>query len=398
MEPALNIEGVLGAIEAMDGDPARRAAIHAWVADTHEKRQQYEKSFKRLRLDFATILEVTKQISAKSLDLALIESFTLNMVMGQFAVLKGLIMRRDNFRGGKMVTVAGKNVQVPDLEFDTAGAFAQKLVALGRPAFIREEDHALDVFDEVGVLRGLDMHVLVPLVKSGSQGETELMGLLCLGPKFGHRDYETAELNFLWLLGSMIGISLFNAQLYHRSVTDALTRIYSRGYFDLTLNQEMERCRRYSKPDDVKSVSLFMIDIDKFKSFNDTYGHQVGDEVLRTLANLLIGSMRKSDTVARYGGEEFSVILPETHKKVAMLVAERLRRNVETHRLRIADGRELQITISMGVGTFPEDADDPLELIRTADQALYAAKETGRNRVVAVGDSAVAVLADRRRH
>jgi diguanylate cyclase (GGDEF)-like protein len=184
----------------------------------------------------------------------------------------------------------------------------------------------------------------------------------------------------------MIAISLHNAQLYHRSIFDGLTQVYSRGHFDLHLSQEVERVRRYRRMEDferaAKFISLIMLDIDDFKKCNDTYGHQAGDAVLRALAQIIQVSIRACDTVARYGGEEFSIILPETPKGRAASVAERICKEIAATIVETCDAGDLQITVSMGVATYPDDADSVHLLIREADKALYTAKEEGKNRVV----------------
>ncbi len=162
------------------------------------------------------------------------------------------------------------------------------------------------------------------------------------------------------------------------AITDYLTNLYNHRYFKQQLQREFYRDRRHNAP-----FALLMLDIDHFKRYNDTYGHQAGDMVLRKIGKILKENTRSSDVVARYGGEEFAIISPELNKKEGAILAEKLRRIVENTRFPGInhDGGE-PITISVGVAAFPEDADNPTDLIRKADEALYAAKRTGRNRVV----------------
>jgi two-component system cell cycle response regulator len=161
------------------------------------------------------------------------------------------------------------------------------------------------------------------------------------------------------------------ADLYERLAhTDGLTELYNYRFFQQLLSVELSRARRFNR-----ALSLIMADLDRFKAYNDVYGHQAGDEALQQLGALLRRSSRSYDLVARYGGDEFAVILPETPKKQAVEVAERVRLGVET----AAGG---QFTISLGVATFPEDATEQSDLIRKADLALYRAKSGGRNRGV----------------
>ncbi len=166
------------------------------------------------------------------------------------------------------------------------------------------------------------------------------------------------------------------AELKDLASIDGLTGVYNRREFQQQLKAEVERSRRYGR-----SCSLLMVDIDHFKSVNDTYGHQAGDEALRATAALIKREVRSGERVARYGGEEFAVILPETSGSSAAAMAERLRDVIATQAIPITQGQTLNLTVSVGTATFPEDAWSPDTLIFAADQALYAAKHAGRNRV-----------------
>lgn len=161
------------------------------------------------------------------------------------------------------------------------------------------------------------------------------------------------------------------------SVTDGLTNIYNHRYFYEKLEEEIKRAVRYKK-----SLSLIMVDIDYFKHYNDTHGHQAGDNVLRDIALLLKKGVRELDIVARYGGEEFCIILPETGKQVAMNLAERIRVSVPAQPFPFKETQpDGNLTISLGVATFPDDAKSSDNLVTAADSALYKAKGNGRNRV-----------------
>ena len=165
--------------------------------------------------------------------------------------------------------------------------------------------------------------------------------------------------------------------LMRRATTDALTGVGNRVALDARLSLELERLARSGGP-----LALMMIDVDRFKRFNDTYGHQAGDAVLRSVARALDSNVRKVDYVARYGGEEFAVIAPETSAENAATLAERLRRAVEETTVPWA-AQKLGVTISIGVAVITEAIDeaDASNIIRAADERLYAAKRAGRNRV-----------------
>ncbi len=168
-----------------------------------------------------------------------------------------------------------------------------------------------------------------------------------------------------------------NARLERLAVTDGLTGVFNHRRFQEQLQAEILRCERHKRP-----MAVLMIDVDFFKKVNDAMGHPAGDELLRRLAEVLSADLRQTDLIARYGGEEFAVLLPETTKGEAMQVAERMRLAVET---RINDGTTAwptRVTVSIGVGTFPDDGKGGEQVLVAADQAMYVAKRQGRNRVI----------------
>ena len=175
----------------------------------------------------------------------------------------------------------------------------------------------------------------------------------------------------------LVWSTLENMKLYKLAITDGLTDLFVHKYFQLKFREERSRALRHGLP-----LSLLITDIDHFKSFNDTYGHQTGDDVLKVVAATLKKSCRGTDTVARYGGEEFGLIMPHTDHQGALNMAERVRVNVEKIRVPYKD-TALQVTTSIGVSTLePGDDTECEQLIKQADMSLYHAKETGRNRVV----------------
>jgi diguanylate cyclase (GGDEF)-like protein len=161
------------------------------------------------------------------------------------------------------------------------------------------------------------------------------------------------------------------------AITDHLTGLFNRGHFESCLRKEVNRCRRYGQ-----SVSMLMVDLDDFKNVNDRHGHAAGDAALREVGRLLVQRVRDIDVAARYGGEEFAVILPETRRTSAHVVAERIRGEVERHfKRKNLMGGEARLTLSGGIASFPEDAASPEQLVERADQALYRAKRAGKNRI-----------------
>jgi diguanylate cyclase (GGDEF)-like protein len=190
---------------------------------------------------------------------------------------------------------------------------------------------------------------------------------------------ERDQIRFLSTFTSQIAISLQNAFLYEMAITDGLTKLFIKRYFDTQLIHEIHRSHRYHH-----KMSLLMIDIDHFKQINDTYGHLAGNLVLKKIGEILRTQSRTVDIVSRYGGEEFTIILPESDKKCAYQMAERLRQKVAEEEFEISHtpgSRRIRVTISIGIACFPEDALEKEALIGLADKYLYQAKLHGRNRV-----------------
>lgn len=192
--------------------------------------------------------------------------------------------------------------------------------------------------------------------------------------KLNNEDFTPEDQRLLEALAQQAAMAVEHARLYELAITDGLTKLFIHRYFQARLEEEMVRAKRYHT-----ACSLILFDIDHFKKFNDTYGHQQGDVVLIEVAKLTKLTVRETvDIPARYGGEEFTIILPETDAKGALLVAERLRKTIESFDF---PGQEqaLKVTISVGISTFPEHASLKSELIKKADMALYECKGRGRN-------------------
>ena len=167
-----------------------------------------------------------------------------------------------------------------------------------------------------------------------------------------------------------------NKILNRMACRDALTGLYNHQYFQDFLKAEIKRCQRTNR-----LFSLIFFDLDHFKCYNDTHGHQKGDRLLNQLAGILHGFVRESDIVARYGGEEFVIILPDTSKEGAKIVAEKLRIQIENYPFSGCESQpQGKVTTSIGIASYPEDGIDRSAIIRNADVAMYRAKNSGRNR------------------
>ena len=200
------------------------------------------------------------------------------------------------------------------------------------------------------------------------------------GPVFSDQDARLATLLAAWA-----GLALENLRLAERveklAITDDLTQVYNYRFLKTALRREIRRATRFGQ-----EMSMIMLDVDNLKAYNDRHGHLRGSYLLKRIAQLLSHSLRSFDLIAKYGGDEFTLILPQTAREGALVVAERLRTAVESTEFPLA--ARGAITVSLGVSTFPHDAGDSMGLIRVADLALYRAKQSGRNRTELVAPEA----------
>lgn len=218
--------------------------------------------------------------------------------------------------------------------------------------------------------------------------ESGVLGVLVLYNRIAGDDFEPGDVDTLRTFAGQASVAVENVLLHRQaqrlSLTDPLTGLWNYRFMQTSLRREAERSRRYHRPS-----ALLAIDLDRFKTVNDTYGHPVGDQVLTELARRITGQIREVDLAFRHGGEEFMVLLPETDAAGATAVAERLGRSVAARPFKVNDasgGRELRVTVSIGVAVLGEHADTASEVLAAADEALYAAKAAGRDtwRVAAV--------------
>jgi diguanylate cyclase (GGDEF)-like protein len=227
--------------------------------------------------------------------------------------------------------------------------------------------------DDIAVLAQLEPELIVPMKSKNS-----LNGIITLGSKIQGGGFDSYEKKFLRGVSRFAATAVHNSRRYQMATQDRMTRLYIHHYFQERLLEELKRSERHCTP-----LSLFISDIDHFKKFNDTYGHQQGDIVLKETARITKDAVRKIDLPARYGGEEFAVILPDTDIEAALAVAERLRTAIEAREFP-GQAEPLHVTVSIGVAQYDPCRDgDKSALIERADKALYKAKESGRNRVIA---------------
>jgi diguanylate cyclase (GGDEF)-like protein len=234
------------------------------------------------------------------------------------------------------------------------------------------KDKGLHFIDEI-IFEDVSSAIIVPFIT-----REKVVGLLAAF-KREPETFQEDDFELLRTVANHVAIALDNAKLYEEtkklSLTDGLTGLYNYRFFNQRLKEEFKRALRYSHP-----LSLIILDVDNFKKINDTHGHLFGDEVLKKIAQMLRENARETDFIARYGGDEFVIILPETNKESAFKLAERIleRLNKST----IIKDTSLELSVSIGVASYPEDAITPEELIKSADKALYNAKQRGGSKVM----------------
>ena len=283
------------------------------------------------------------------------------------------------------VLKSGFNQQVKRLKIslkEQNGGLLALGVLDGMPLHLTKETMQNYSYDSIIQLLKTDELVVAPL-----KAKDKVNGIILADNFITKKPITKDDIRMLIMLANQAGLAIENSQLYEKTVTrahtDSLTELWNHGYFQYLLQAELEKAKISKTP-----LSLIMLDIDNFKIYNDSLGHQSGDKILKALATLIKNQSRKMDYVCRYGGEEFTIILPETQKKEAFLIAERIRTDIE--RCAFVNEEILpnkKLTASMGLSSFPEDGLLPAELISHCDKALYEAKQKGKNNTCCYSDS-----------
>ncbi|HAJ56282.1 MAG TPA: hypothetical protein DCL35_00765 [Candidatus Omnitrophica bacterium] len=267
-----------------------------------------------------------------------------------------------------------KGLKIPVKEPE--GGILAKAFCDGMPFHIKKENFGSFPGDPLLAIFTSDEFVVVPL-----KAKDISIGLIVADNIFTRRSITKDDIRILMTFANQAGMAIENSQLYEKAVVrahkDSLTDLWNHGYFQFFFEDKLRHAKNH-----VSYLSIIMVDIDNFKNYNDTWGHQKGDEILAKISKVIVDSSRKVDCVCRYGGEEFAIVLPNATKKDASIIAGRIRANIEQYHFIPEPGHpEQRITVSLGVASFPEDGNNKDELIRAADSALYEAKRTGKNKV-----------------
>ena len=348
-------------------------------ASLYEQSELTKNELDRKVFNLMTLQQSGKVLSS-TLDLYELVKISIDMFLETVWANKGVLMLIGD-ENPDLEVKAFKGIEeelVKSLEKDPGEVWAMTTLFKEKKPILAQELATNTTFQSyTAINRPLSFAVYLPLLKEG-----ELCGVMKIGPKINGEGFTENDLEFFSTLASQAVIAFENARLYSLAITDSITKLYVHRYFQLRLDEEVKRSRRYNA-----TLSLLMCDIDHFKDINDKYGHQQGDIILREISNIFRRNIRSTDIAARYGGEEFVIILPETTQSDSRIVAERIRRDIAKCEFPpIAPGQPpLHSTISIGVAGFPLNANDKDELIQKADSSMYQAKELGRNRVILCG-------------
>ncbi|MBN1897988.1 MAG: diguanylate cyclase [Spirochaetes bacterium] len=274
-----------------------------------------------------------------------------------------------------------RNVEKQQLKgesFGTSRSIIEKVEKEKKPLIIEDAGTDVELKQQASVVKfGLKSVLCAPIMARGN-----MLGVIYLDNRLVTGLFNQEDLMILDLVSSQAGVSIENARLYQRAITDGLTGLFNRIFFDNYLMKSVHEAQRYGK-----DLVLLIIDIDHFKKFNDVYGHQAGDLVLVSVADIIKENTRVSDIAARYGGDEFVMILPETSLEGGWATAEKIRNIVKSTKVLFGMGKkvqELKTTLSIGVSQMSE-GEDRIDFLHNADNALYEAKEKGRDKVLCYG-------------
>jgi len=368
----------------IDDETAQIISAFCQQVSLVQENSQLQRERRDLTKDVSVFLEIAKTVGS-AMDSEEIFSAILDKSTQYVQAEQGSIMLLDEDRRELSIkAMKGLNKKIVELlKIRPGEGISGQVLTSGSPLMVADIDADHRVAQERRPRYKTKSFISIPLKLSG-----RTIGVLNVADKVSGEVFSDEDLQLLVSIGAYASVAIERSRFYQKteelkkiSITDSLTGLLNRRYFQERMSEEIERSRRHHLP-----LSLIMLDVDNFKQVNDRLGHLVGDEVLKATARCLRNSIRTIDVAARYGGEEFTVILPQTSKADAQTIAERI--CAEVYRLDlpfIKPEQKIVLSVSLGLATYPEDAETLEDLVRNADIALYAAKSQGKNRVVVYG-------------
>ena len=351
------------------------AAVCIRTCRLYEKREKEKEDLDKTLQNLSLLYSIGKAMNYIS-DLKKLLQFILGQAIEITSAEKGSLMLYDletnqlNIRvlaGSEAKAYQEKvnNNEIKCRSFKPGEGIAGRVFLTAKPIVVNniEKDNVF-VDSEASFVRSI---ACIPMIVYN-----DVIGVINVTNKRFGRQFTDDDVEMLKAVADQAAVAINKAQLWDMAVTDSLTGLYVRRYFMVKLHEEVHRAERYNN-----ILSIVMADLDRFKNINDTYGHDAGDRVLKEIGRFLQENIRDVDMVARYGGEEFVIMIPEAAKDAAYCLSERLRKKFA----RLKFKNLPQITISLGIATFPFDGKDADDLLRKADAAMYAAKRAGRNQV-----------------
>jgi len=337
-----------------------------------EQTVQYEKRI----YDLEQLLDIAKSF-CQNLDFSNLLESIVYICMAQMHVLGAEIFVRDLITNENFVLETSKDfLTEKKAMLPVSTPIASILLSQKRPLTFDELKQQCGNCEHIKLLESLNPTLIVPLIQ-----KNHLNGMLVLQERIAIEDdasYSEYEINQIMSIASLASVAINNAALLEMSSTDMMTHLKLKYYFFNLLTEAIDAAFLNNQ-----HIAVIMFDIDFFKKFNDTYGHECGDFVLKSVADLIRKNLRDSDVASRYGGEEFTALLIDAGKEEAMVVAERIRSTINEHDF-VYNDQHLHVTISGGVSVFDAQTNlvsSPNEFVNQADQGLYMSKNNGRNRV-----------------